>query len=137
MTLQEVFDRNWHWFVEQRNPPGFNSDTQRCTYIGPPVNDLPCRCAIGCCLPENVNPPDDSSQVSALVKRDPLLFMLFGQMDRCQLRALQNLQFAHDQAAIGSKLFGYDFHQDYRERLLLWADDEGLEITGKQWARAA
>ena len=50
ITLQQVVDKNYEWFVVDKNPRSASEEDSKCAYRG----NNGTKCAIGCVIPDNL-----------------------------------------------------------------------------------
>ena len=116
MTLQEVVDRNWQFFIREAGLPG--AIEGGCVFRAPNGG----RCAIGCVLPETMEIPDasvDDVSVCDLFSSDEVADFFRG----VPFEALCKLSDLHDEIAHHPY-----FHALYRDRLREFAAEWDVTI---------
>jgi hypothetical protein len=112
MTLQEVVDRNWQFFIREAGHPGVMEDG--CVFRAPNGG----RCAIGCVLPETMELLD--GPVDDVLETDDEVADFF---EGVPFEALEELADLHDEIAHHPY-----FHVRYRRRLRDFAEEWDLTI---------
>lgn len=108
-TQQQIFDHVWDHFIVKGNPRSVDEeDSQSCMYRGPNGR----RCAAGLFIPDDKYDEDFEGRAISDVE---------GELDlgwsQSQLRALTELQAAHDNPACADRTFFADLLR-YRGRYL-------------------
>ena len=107
ITLQEVVDQNYQWFVVEKHPKSMNASITSCAYRGRDG----ARCAIGCVLPDSLYYSDMDklgSNITAVIDHRPRLREFFKDIPT---EALQRLQSSHDRYQC-RWLIPFDQHMD-------------------------
>lgn len=94
LTLQDVFDKNWQYFIVENKPFGYIDF--HCTYLGSNGE----KCAIGVCIPEEIAnkiTEHNGCNVSFLLSKYKEVSDLFDK--NIDFTALSNLQHLHDDCA--------------------------------------
>ena len=111
ITLQEVVDRNWQFFIREGGRPGVSGDC--CAFRGLDGG----RCAIGCVLPETMEV--EEGPVADALMADNIQEFFLG----VPFEALEELADHHD--ALAHHPY---FHVRYRSRLRAFAAEWDLTI---------
>lgn len=128
LTLQDVFDKNWQYFIVDNNPFGYNGIT--CVYLGSNGE----KCAIGVCIPEEIAKQiaHPTTRIAYLLTLDENLKNIFHKdIDHFALGELQTI---HDGCAKQcgdspkhSKNY-IDTHDLYKQHLIEFAERHNLKI---------
>ena len=132
ISPQEAINQNVQWFLVQKNSPGHSGGG--CVYFGTTADGEPCKCAIGCLLPEEIGKKlekcglfvcsllpqsgddrDDIAWVSGITY--PNLNNVLDTTGLIHREFWISLQHHHDRAAGDSCGDEEAFRQDYQEYL--------------------
>ncbi len=106
LTLQNVFDRAWKWFVVEGHPQSIEKGSTSCLYRGPKG----AKCAIGICIPDKMyNKEMEGEAVDDLYESFPEVKKLFA----CKLKSLMDFQQVHD----ADNYYKFEWKEVIEERL--------------------
>ena len=116
ITLQEVLDKNYEWFVVKKQPRSMDINYKRCAYRGADG----AQCAIGCVIPDSLYDPNMEDGLNGIgtflsgfeTERQPLVEFF----KDIPVSALQELQSIHD-VYYGQCSYRFDLYMDKNLRL--------------------
>ena len=111
ITLQQIVDKNYEWFVVEKHPQSTKEGSVACVYRGKDG----AKCAIGCVLPDSLYEPSMDkwgAGVVNILNNRPNVRAFFGDIPAETLRQLQVM---HDHYLFGDD--GFDQHMDRELRL--------------------
>ena len=126
ITLQQVLNKNYEWFVLEKHPRSTDPSNKMCAYRG----DNGAKCAIGCVLPDSLYEPvmDEvgytscyhlgmENDIHTVLYRRPDIREFFGDIPEDTLQSLQQIHdnfCRHDN--LHRRAFSFDVYMDEKLR---------------------